>query len=80
MHSHAGWGLDDPLNSDFAHSPNPAAPSPARNYNTFTFANLTYDLTAKFLVGFEFSYWQTHYVDQTPGYSAHCDFVAKYSF
>ena len=81
MHSHAGWGVDDPFNSDFTHSPTPTtAPSPARNYNSFTFANLSYDLTAKFLVGIEVSYWQTHYVDKTPGYSTHCDFVAKYSF
>jgi len=71
LHSHLGYSIDDPVNGDV---------TTGRIYNAFWFGNVTYDLTARFLVGFEFTQWKTTWVPQGPVDSAHLDFVAKYSF
>ena len=71
LHSHVGYSIDDPVNGDV---------TTGRIYNAFWFGNVTYDLTARFLVGFEYSQWKTTWVPQGPVDSAHLDFVAKYSF
>jgi len=70
-HSHVGYSIDDPWNQDV---------TVGRIYNDFIFANLFYDVTPKFLVGVELSYWKTHYQTQSPGESAHIEFAAKYGF
>jgi hypothetical protein len=71
LHSHAGYSIDDPFNQDV---------TIGRNYNAFAFANLSYDMTAKFLVGLEMTAWKTIWVPQGPVDSVHLDFVAKYAF
>lgn len=71
-HSHAGYSIDDPVDSDI---------TSGRVYNSFIFANLSYDVTKKFLVGFEFTSWRTLW--KGPDANApdqHFDFVAKYGF
>lgn len=71
LHNHVGWGVDDPINSDV---------TVGRIYNSFYFANLCFDVTQRFLIGFEFSYWKTLWQGLPNGESAHMDFVAKYAF
>jgi len=71
LHNHNGWGIDDPLNQDI---------TVGRTYNSFIFTNLSYDLTAKFLVGVEVSYWKTFWKTEDPGKSLNTALVAKYNF
>ncbi|MHB8971538.1 MAG: hypothetical protein ACYC3X_04585 [Pirellulaceae bacterium] len=79
LHSHAGFGLDDPNDNDFL---------VGRSYNSFVFTNLMYDITKKFSTGFEVSYWKTSYVDRRPiplgpleqGNSVTLDWMFKYGF
>lgn len=71
-HSHVGYGIDDPVNRDVANG--------GRTYNHFIFANLSYDVTEKFLLGFEYTSWRTLYQALAPGESDHFAFVAKYGF
>ena len=73
LHSHVGYSIDDPLDQDVTNG---------RIYNSFVFANLSYDLTSKFLVGVEVSSWRTIWVGTSngPADSVHCDFVARYNF
>ncbi|MHB8866322.1 MAG: hypothetical protein ACYC6N_28380 [Pirellulaceae bacterium] len=58
LHSHVGYGVDDPNNRDLFIG---------RTYNSFVFANLMYDFTQKFSTGFEVSYWKTSYMDSRAG-------------
>jgi len=71
-HSHVGYSIDDPVDSDI---------TSGRTYNSFIFANVSYDVTKKFMLGFEFTSWRTlwkgPYVDAP---DQHFDFVAKYGF
>lgn len=71
LHSHAGYSIDDPWNGDI---------TTGRTYNQFFFANLSYDLTKKFLVGVEASQWKTNWAGKLPGDSFRLEFVAKYGF
>jgi hypothetical protein len=71
-HSHIGYGIDDPINRDVH--------SGGRLYNDFIFANVMYDFTDRFLVGFEYTHWKTHYQARSAGESDHFEFAAKYSF
>jgi len=72
VHSHIGYSIDDPVDSDI---------TSGRTYNAFLFTNVSYDVTKKFLVGFEFTSWRTlwkaPYADAP---DQHFDFVAKYGF
>jgi hypothetical protein len=70
-HTHVGCGIDDPLNRDITNG---------RTCNEFIFANISYDLTAKFLVGFEYTDWNTLYDVQADAHSDRFEFVAKYGF
>ena len=54
LHTHWGYGVDDPLDRDLA-------PTQVR-YNDTIFANLLWDVTQSFRLGFEFTYRQTEYV------------------
>ncbi len=71
LHSHVGYSIDDPLDRDV---------TTGRLYNAFYFANLSYDLTAKFLVGFEYSQWKTIWEPQGEANSGHFELAAKYAF
>ncbi len=66
-----GYSIDDPIDADV---------TCGRIYNAFIFANLSYDLTQRFLAGIEVSSWKTLWRRQPAGDSVHLDFVAKYSF
>ncbi len=58
VHSHTGFGVDDPNNRDSLIG---------RSYNSFIFANLMYDITKKFTMGFEVTYWKTSYMELRAG-------------
>ena len=73
LHSHVGYSVDDPNDHDLA-------TTGERKYNQFYFGNLTFDVTKNFLVGVEVSSWRTLYVNELPGDSLRCEFVAKYGF
>ena len=73
LHSHVGYSIDDPLNSDL-HA------TGERSYNQFYFGNLIYDVTKQFQVAFEVGSWKTLYVGQLPGEAVRCEFMAKYCF
>ena len=71
VHSHVGYSIDDPINVDV---------TDGRTYNQFVFANISRNLTDKFLVGFEYTSWRTLYDVKRPGESDRFEFVAKYGF
>ncbi len=77
LHSHLGYGIDDPLNSSL---------DLGRSYNSFLFINLVYDITKKFAMGFEVTNWKTFYVaDGVPGPTEPADswvfeWMCKYAF
>lgn len=72
LHSHAGYSIDDPFNQDV---------SPGqRSYNHFYFVNIVYDVTKKFLLGFEVQQWKTNWVGKDPGDSTRFEVMVKYGF
>jgi hypothetical protein len=72
LHSHVGYSIDDPLNQDV---------TSGRVYNAFAFANVSYDVTAKFLVGFEYTSWRTLWVGPSvDATSQNFNCVVKYGF
>lgn len=78
LHSHFGYGLDDPIDTDMFFG---------RSYNQFFFGNVTYDLTKQFNVGVEVSSWKTLYIEKRagkstprPGDAVRFEFVARYGF
>jgi len=72
MHTHVGYAIDDPFNQDV---------TVGRLYNAFAFANVSYDLTQKFLIGLEFTSWKTLWAaPANNGDSQRIEFVAKYGF
>jgi hypothetical protein len=73
LHSHVGYSVDDPNDHDLV-------TTGERKYNQFYFGNLSLDVTKNLLVGLEVSSWKTLYVNQLPGDSVRCEFVAKYGF
>ena len=58
LHSHFGFGIDDTNNADALLG---------RTYNSFVFANVMYDITKKFTMGFEVSHWTTSYLERRAG-------------
>jgi hypothetical protein len=73
LHSHAGYGIDDPVDEDVTIA--------GRTYNQFFFTNLSYDLTKQFLVGAEVSQWKTLWdAPLAPADSTRVEFVVKYNF
>ncbi|MEE2707250.1 MAG: hypothetical protein VX988_09375 [Planctomycetota bacterium] len=54
LHSHFGYGIDDPLNSTLT------AGLPTRN--ELVFANIIWDVTKNLEIGFEVSRWETSYM------------------
>jgi hypothetical protein len=72
LHSHTGYSIDNPYYEDV---------TSGRVYNAFYFANISYDVTPKFLVGFEFTSWKTIWVGPSEvANSQNFDFVVKYGF
>jgi hypothetical protein len=62
LHSHFGYGIDDPLDSTVT----PGLTAARINRNQFFFGNLIWDVTKNLEVGFEVSHWDTSYVNVTP--------------
>ncbi len=62
LHSHFGYGIDDPLDSTV--TPGLLAARPVRN--EFLFGNIFWDVTESLEVGFEVSHWETSYANITP--------------
>ncbi len=58
LHSHTGYAIDDPRDTDLA----TAAISLARARNQTLYTNLLWDLNATFRVGFEFTWRKTDYL------------------
>ncbi len=73
LHSHLGYGIDDPFNEDIT-------AAAGRTYNSFLFTNLMVDVTKKLNLGFEVSYWKTHYLGYDPGNSVTFEFSGAYGF
>lgn len=72
LHTHAGYSIDDPFDQDV---------TVGRLYNAFIFANVSYDLTQKFLIGLEFTSWKTLWTaPSNDGDSQRIEIVAKYGF
>jgi len=81
LHSCVGYGVDDPNDNDITYG---------RTYNQFLFGNVTFDITKKFLTGFEVAFWRTLYQDTRvapvvpqptqPGESVVTQWMVQYSF
>ena len=72
LHSHVGYGNDNPLNTDVQ--------TRGRIYNSFLFGNVSFDVTKKLVLGLEVSHWQTHYQDLAPGDTVLFEFTGSYGF
>lgn len=68
-------GIDDPDNADLGFSP-----TGRRTLNQFLFANVWYDVTPMFNVGFELSSWKTDYVRLAEGEVFRTEVAVRYSF
>ncbi len=72
LHSHTGYSIDDPIDGDV---------NSGRVYNAFYFANVSFDVTPKLLVGFEYTSWRTLWAGPTvDATSQNFNFVVKYGF
>lgn len=71
VHSHVGYCIDDPLNSDL---------TSGRTYNQAIFGNVLWDMTKSVFLGVEVSQWTTNWVNLGQGESTRCEFLAKYVF
>ena len=84
LHSHVGFGVDDPRDTDLLFG---------RSYNQFIFANLSFDLSGKLTTGIEVTSWKTLYretreglvaadllIADAPGKSVTIDWMVKYAF
>lgn len=69
---HAGYGIDDPLNSRLSIG--------RRTRNQVFFANAIYSVTDLFDVGVEMSWWETQYQGLAPGESLRLETVVRYRF
>lgn len=58
LHSHFGFGVDDPNNADSL---------VGRIRNQFFFTNITLDVTDKLVTGFEVAFWETSYHELRTG-------------
>jgi hypothetical protein len=72
LHSHVAYGVDDPVDGDVV--------AGGRTYNQFYFANIMYDVTKKFRLGFEVGQLKTLYNGLNPGDCTRMEFMARYGF
>ncbi len=72
VHTHAGFGIDDPRNTDLS--------AGRRSQNHFWFGNVVFDVTDLFSVGLEVSYWKTKFVGMADGEAVRIETVMKYRF
>lgn len=71
LHTHSGFAIDDPLNSDM---------TSGRVRNQMIFNNILWDATKNMQLGFEVDIWETHYIALSPGEGVRLEFAAKYKF
>ncbi len=71
LHSHAGFSIDDPIDSDL---------TTGRRYNHFFFGNVVYDWSDSLMTGLEVSAWKTLWVDMRPGDTVRFEVTTKYRF
>jgi hypothetical protein len=84
IHSHFGFGIDDPNNSDLLIG---------RTYNRVVYANVFLDMTKRLVTGWEVSSWRTSYANRTsepgfnpvpgptePGKAVAIDWTVRYKF
>ncbi len=62
LHTHLGYGIDDPRNADLPNDPNTAA----RSRNDTYYGNLLWDVNQTFRIGFEVAYRDTEYQSPLP--------------
>jgi len=72
FHSHVGYTLDDPIDNDVV--------AGGRIYNQAYFANIMYDLTKSFRLGFEVVQMKTLYNVLDSGESTRFELMARYGF
>lgn len=72
VHMHGGYGIDDPNRADLTFG--------RRVRNQFIFTNLVCDITDKFNVGLEVSWWETRFIGLAPGETVRIETVMKYNF
>ncbi len=72
VHTHAGFGIDDPRNANLS--------AGRRSQNHFWFGNVVFDVTKLFTVGLEISYWKTKFVGLSDGEAVRIETVMKYRF
>lgn len=72
LHAFAGYGVDDPVDSDID--------AGGRTYNHFIFANASFDVTDLLSVGMEVTSWKTLYNGLRPGEAVLFEFTGKYDF
>ena len=84
VHSHFGFGIDDPKNEDIL---------VGRNYNRVVYANMLLDVTENLVTGLEVSSWKTNYSNRSnepgftpvpgptlPGEAVVIDWTVRYKF
>ena len=72
LHSHVAYGLDDPFDQDIV--------ADGRTYNQFYFANIMYDVSKQFVLGFEVGQMKTLYNGLAAGNATRFEFMARYGF
>ncbi|MBN2296729.1 MAG: bZIP transcription factor [Pirellulales bacterium] len=72
LHSHFAYGVDDPFDQDI--------PANGRLYNQFYYANIMFDATKQFQLGFEVGQLKTLYNGLDEGNSTRLEFMARYAF
>lgn len=72
LHSHVGYGIDDPRDVDVANA--------GRTQNSFLFVNGSIDVLPKMTLGVELSYWDTTYRGLAPGEATVLEFTGAYAF
>jgi hypothetical protein len=73
FHSHIGYTLDDPLDSDIT-------PAAGRTYNQVIWGNVIYDVTKQFQLGLEVGSWRTLFQAETPADSIRTELMVRYGF
>ena len=80
LHSHTGFGFDDPNNNDITAIPNTLF---GRTYNSTIYSTLIWDLNKTFRIAFEATYRKTEYKDPTSlpneGFGFHTQFQWTFS-
>ena len=72
LHSHCGFGIDDPNDEDLSLG--------RRTQNHFYFANVIWNVSPELEVGVELSWWETRYRGLAPGETFRVEAAMRYHF